>query len=67
MLRPSVGRQIDDDGSMRAPHHNPREWFEVGWVDFHMRQERRDMDEIASLGARRMFSVDAPPDQANAG
>ena len=50
-LGPSVVRQVDDNWRRCAAHDNPSKRFQFRRVDFHMRQEGRDMNKIAGLRA----------------
>lgn len=49
--RPERVRQIDDDGHRGAAHYDPPEGQEFGRVDLHMRQKRRNVNEVARLRA----------------
>src|SRR5258708_7258854 len=66
-LRPGVVRKVDDDRCCRAAHHNPAKRLQFRRVDFHMRQEGRDMNEVASLRAPYEFSSCAPAHFTDAG
>src|SRR3984957_782544 len=59
-LRPGVVRKIDDNGRCGASHDNPSKRLLVRRIDFHVRQESGDVNEIARLCTRDRFSSFAP-------
>src|SRR5436190_23156574 len=66
-LRPGVVRKVDNDGCRGAAHDHPSKRFLSRRIDFHVRQEGGDMNEIAGLCTRNRFSSFAPADFADAG
>jgi hypothetical protein len=66
-LRPAVVRKVDDDRRCRAAYDNPSKRLKFRRVDFHMREQRGNMNEIAGLGDRGEFSCGAPANLAVAG
>src|SRR5712671_5661853 len=66
-LRPGVVRKVDDNGCRGAAHDDPSKRFQLRRIDFHVRQEGGDMNEIAGLCARDRLSSVAPAYFADAG
>src|ERR1700731_4305664 len=66
-LRPCVVRKVDDDRCRGAAHDNPPKRFQFRWVDFHVRQEGGDVNEIAGLCACDRFALYPPAYFAGAG
>src|SRR5438270_12786737 len=66
-LRPGVVRKVDNDGCRGAAHDHPSKRFLSRRIDFHVRQEGGDMNEIAGLRTRDRVSSLAPADFADAG
>jgi len=66
-LRPGVVRKVDNDRLRRAAHDHPSKRLQFRTVDFHVRQESGDMNEIAGLCTRDRFASFTPPNFADAG
>ena len=66
-LWPGIVRQVHHDRRRGAPHDHPVKRLGSRWIDLHVQQEGRHMDEIAGLRARSEFPPLAPADLADAG
>src|SRR5450432_3936382 len=64
-LPPGIVRKVDNDGRSGASHHYPSKWLLFRRVDFHVRQEGGNMNEIAGLCTRGRFASFAPADFAD--
>src|SRR4051794_3945565 len=66
-LRPGVVRKINDDRRCGAAHDDPSKRLALRRVDFHVRQEGGNMNEIPGLRTGDRFPTDAPANFADAG
>src|SRR5882757_9195440 len=65
-LPPRIVGQVDHDRRRGAPHDHPVKRLRIRWIDLHVRQEGRHVNEIAGLRARSVFAPRAPTDFADA-
>src|SRR5271167_3769618 len=65
-LGPRVVRKVHHNGSCGAPHDHPVKRLRIRWIDLHVRQKGRHMDEITGLRTRSVFAPRAPADLADA-
>src|SRR5712671_8037898 len=61
---PEVIGEVHDNRCRGASHHDPLEWMISRFVDFHMRQPSRNVNEVALACDRTEFTMLSPPHAA---